>query len=99
MQEEAEELFVSAASTVHGVRDGAASYRAGSKEQRLRRERTSNERSGTDLASDELDAAALADAIETQEEHDGHDDNTESAAQALPAAPRVRPALADPRRA
>lgn len=99
MQDEAEELFVSAASTVHGVRDGAASYRAGSKEQRLRRERTSNERSGTDLAFDELDAAALADAIETQEEQDGHDDSTEPAAQTHQGTPRLQPRARRPRRA
>ena len=47
VQDEAERLFISAASTVRGVRRGAQAFR---------------ERSGTDLASDELDAAAEADA-------------------------------------
>jgi len=89
VQSEAEGVFVSTASTVRGVRRGAATFGA---------------RSGTDLASDELDAAELAedlelesldglegDDLEIQEEDDGDDGDPESAAQALPAAPRVRP--------
>ena len=89
VQAEAEGVFVSTASTVRGVRRGAASFGA---------------RSGTDLASDELDAAELAedlelesldglegDDLDIQEEDDGDDRDPESAAQALPAAPRVRP--------
>ena len=89
VQNEAEGVFVSTASTVRGVRQGAATFRA---------------RSGTDLASEELDAAELAedlelesldglegDDLEIQEEDDGDDGDPESAAQALPAAPRVRP--------
>jgi len=89
VQAEAEGVFVSTASTVRGVRRGAASFSA---------------RSGTDLASDELDAAELAedlelesldgledDDLEIQEEDDGNDRDPESAPQALPAAPRVRP--------
>jgi uncharacterized protein YoxC len=83
VQDEAEGVFVSTASTVRGVRRGAATFGA---------------RSGTDLASDELDTADPAeeleledDDLEIQEEDDGDDRNPESAAQALPAAPRVRP--------
>lgn len=76
VQQEAEHLFVSTASTVRGVREGAAAFR---------------DRDGMDLASDELDAADLADDIEFQEEVDGHDRNTQPSAPALAAAPRVRP--------
>lgn len=89
VQDEAEGMFLSTASTVRGVRRGAASFGA---------------RDGTDLASDELDAAELAedlelesldgledDDLEIQEEDDGDDRDPESAPQALPAAPRVRP--------
>jgi uncharacterized protein YoxC len=89
VQAEAEGVFVSTASTVRGVRRGAASFGA---------------RSGTDLASDELDAAELAedlelesldglegDDLEIQEKDDGDDRDPESTAQALPAAPRLRP--------
>jgi hypothetical protein len=99
VQAEAEGVFVSTASTVRGVRRGAASF---------------GSRSGTDLASDELDAADLAedleleslggegldgDDLELQEENDGDDRDPESAAQALPAAPRVRPRAGSRRRA
>lgn len=91
VQDEAEGVFVSTASTVRGVRRGAASFRA---------------RGGTDLASDELDAADLADDaelddddLEIQEEDDGDDRNSESTAQALPAAPRLRPRARKRRRA
>jgi len=91
VQDEAEGVFLSTASTVRGVRRGAASFGA---------------RSGTDLASDELDAADPAedlepedDDLENQEEDDGDDRNPESAAQALPAAPRVRPRARNRRRA
>jgi hypothetical protein len=76
VQEEAEGLFVSTASTLHGVRSGADVFRR---------------RSGTDLASEELDAAELADDLDSQEEGDGHDDDTESTAEAPAAAPRIRP--------
>jgi uncharacterized protein YoxC len=97
VQSEAEGVFVSTASTVRGVRRGAASFSA---------------RSGTDLASEELDAAELAedlelesldglegDDLDIQEEEDGDDRDPESAAQALPAAPRVRPRAGSRRRA
>jgi uncharacterized protein YoxC len=91
VQGEAEGAFVSAASTVRGVRRGAASFGA---------------RRGTDLASDELDAADSADDselddddLEIQEEDDGDDRNSESTAQALPAAPRLRPRTRNRRRA
>ena len=97
VQNEAEGVFVSTASTVRGVRQGAAAFRA---------------RSGTDLASEELDAAEVAedlelesldglegDDLEIQEEDDGDDRDPESAAQALPAAPRVRPRPRNRRRA
>jgi uncharacterized protein YoxC len=86
VQEEAERMFLSTASTMRGVRTGAAAFR---------------DRSGMDFASDELDPADVADAIErqldgqmeieSQEEVDGDDSDSESAAQALPTAPRLRP--------
>jgi uncharacterized protein YoxC len=79
VQEEAEQVFVSTASAVRGVRGGAAAFRRG----------------GMDLASEELDAAELADEIEnrleSEEEDDGHDGSSEPSAQAFSAAPRVRP--------
>jgi uncharacterized protein YoxC len=92
VQAEAEGVFVSTASTVRGVRRGAATFGAPS---------------GTDLASDELDAAELAEDLELEgddleiqeEEENGDDRNPESAAQALPAAPRVRPRTRNRRRA
>lgn len=84
VQDEAEQLFVSTASTVRGVRDGAKAFR---------------ERGGTDFASDELDAAAEADATMNQEVRDGHDSSPESAAPAVPPAPRVRPRPRHRRRA
>jgi hypothetical protein len=91
VQDEAEGVFLSTASTVRGVRRGAASFGAPS---------------GTDLASDELDPADPADELEPegddleiQEEDDGDDHNPESAAQALPTAPRIRPRTRNRRRA
>jgi hypothetical protein len=85
VQDEAEQLFVSTASTVRGVQGGAAAFRG---------------RGGTDLASDELDAAEEADATMNQEEEDnGYDSNSESATPALPPAPRVRPRHGRQRRA
>lgn len=80
VQEEAEDAFVSTASTLRGVRTGAAAFR---------------ERGGMDFASDDLDSAAMADEIEglseREEDGNGDDGNPESAAEALSAAPRVRP--------
>jgi uncharacterized protein YoxC len=94
VQEEAEQMFVSTASTMRGVRRGAAMFQ---------------DRRGTDFASDELDPADVADAIERQldgqlelvseEERNGDDGDTQSTAQALPAAPRVRPRARRPGRA
>jgi uncharacterized protein YoxC len=84
VQDEAERMFVSTASTVRGMRRGAAAFQ---------------ERGGTEFASDELEAAAVADALDIQEEGDGHDGNTESAAATLAAAPRVRPRAGQRRRA
>jgi uncharacterized protein YoxC len=91
VQHEAEGVFVSTASTVRGVRSGAAAFRG---------------RGGTDLASEELDTAELADEAallmddtEIEEERDGHDGNPEPAAETLPAAPRVRPRGRNRRRA
>jgi uncharacterized protein YoxC len=82
VQEEAEQVFVSTASAVRGVRGGAAEY-------------ASLRRGGMDLASEELDAAELADEIEnrleSEEEDDGYDGSSEPSAQAFSAAPRVRP--------
>jgi uncharacterized protein YoxC len=76
VQEEAEHLFLSTASTVRGVRHGAVAFRDGG---------------GMDLASDELDAADPAADTALQEEGNGHDRNPQPAATALSAAPRVRP--------
>lgn len=84
VREEAEHLFLSTASTVRGVQQGAEAFRR---------------RGGMDLASDELDAAEAADDMMTQEEGDGDDSNPQSAPQALPAAPRVRPRPGSRRRA
>jgi uncharacterized protein YoxC len=90
VQQEAEHLFVSTASTVRGVREGAAAFR---------------DRAGMDFASDEHDAAdhddddVLADDYEFQEEGDGYDRKPKPAAEALPAAPRVRPRQRSERRA
>ncbi|MEP6495115.1 MAG: DUF948 domain-containing protein [bacterium] len=86
VQEEAEQLFVSTASTVRGVRRGAAAF---------------GQRGGMDLASDELDAADSADDLEIEETSDGYDDSTEPSAPAPfagPAVPRVRPRARSPRR-
>lgn len=84
VQQEAEQLFLSTASTVRGVREGAAAFRN-------RRE--------ISIEAGELDAAIPADDIEIQEEGDGNDTRSESAAQAFPAAPRVRPRQRSARRA
>jgi len=84
VQQEAEGVFVSTASTVRGVRRGAASFQ---------------ERSGPDFASDELDAAELADDLDIQEDNDGYDSTNESPAGEESAAPRVRPRPRVPRRA
>jgi uncharacterized protein YoxC len=89
VQQEAEGVFVSTASTVRGVRHGAATFQ---------------DRGGMDLASDELDAADEpdeADDLDTQEENDGYDSRTESPTidGASPAAPRIRPRPRRPRRA
>jgi uncharacterized protein YoxC len=88
VQDEAESLFVSTASTVRGVRRGAAAFR---------------ERGGMDLASDESDAAEPADDLDLQENGDGYDPSTEPAPPAFPApgaaVPRVRPRPRSERRA
>jgi hypothetical protein len=83
-QEEAEDLFVSTASTVRGVRSGAAAF---------------SRRDGPDLASEELDAADLAEDTETSEEPNGDDDSSESPTTSLSAAPRIRPRVGGRRRA
>jgi uncharacterized protein YoxC len=83
-QDEAEQLFVSTASTVRGVQRGAEALR---------------DQSGTDLASDELDEAAPAEDLGNQEEGDGDDNSAQSTAQARPTAPRVRPRVGNRRRA
>ena len=83
-QEEAEDLFVSTASTVRGVRSGAAAF---------------TRRDGPDLASEELDAADLAEDTETSEEPNGDDDSSEPPTTSLTAAPRIRPRVSGRRRA
>lgn len=92
VQDEAEQVFVSTASAVRGVRGGAAAFASG-------------RRGGMDLASEELDAAALADEIEnrleSEEEDDGDDGSSEPSAQAFSAresTPRVRPRSRSTRR-
>lgn len=84
VREEAEQLFVSTASTVRGVQRGAQAF---------------GHPSGMDFASDELDPAEAADDMLTQEEADGHDSSPEPTAPALAAAPRVRPRAGHRRRA
>jgi uncharacterized protein YoxC len=84
VQQEAEQLFLSTASTVRGVREGAAAYR---------------NLQEIGIEAGELDAAIPADDIEIQEEGDGDDTRSESAAQAFPTAPRVRPRQRSARRA
>lgn len=77
VQEEAEGLFISTASTVRGVQQGT---------------RVFHDDSGIDLASDELDAAeAERDFDDLEEETDGNERRTESPADTGPAAPRIRP--------
>ena len=83
-QDEAEDLFLSTASTVRGVQRGVEVLR---------------DSSGTDLASDESDAAAAAEDLANQEEGDGDDSDSQSAAEARPAAPRVRPRAGHRKRA
>jgi uncharacterized protein YoxC len=76
VQQEAEGLFVSTASTVRGVRRGTSVLQSGS---------------GIDLASDEVDTAGMVHDLDLQEETDGYDRRTESPTDAGPTAPRVRP--------
>ena len=76
VQQEAEDLFVSTASTVRGMRNGAATLRR---------------RDGMDLASEELDPAELAEDTEIQEEPNGDDGSSEPSATSLAPAPRIRP--------
>ena len=83
-QEEAEDLFVSTASTVRGVRTGAAAL---------------SRRDGTDLASDELDEVEMAENPELSEEPNGDDNSSESPTTSLAAAPRIRPRVSGRRRA
>src|SRR5262245_49583730 len=96
VQEEAEDVFVSTAATVRGVRSGAEAFRARGR------------RRGMDLASDELDAGEMAraidDSMEGEEEGDGdhgnsrHAGHTEPSAEALSAAPRLSPRTRSQRR-
>jgi uncharacterized protein YoxC len=87
VQQEAEQAFVSTASTMRGMRTGAATFRDHGLGAR-----------GMDFASDEeVDPADVADELESQMESlevgDGYDGDTqsESSAAAFSAAPRVRP--------
>ena len=78
VQDEAEDLFVSTASTVRGVRTGAARLKG-------------DGRSGMDLASEESAEDELTD-IEPEEDEYGDDSNTRGGGRAgAPATPRVRP--------
>ena len=77
VQEEAEGLFISTASTVRGVQQGT---------------RVFQDDDGMDLASDELDAAqAAGDLDDLEEETDGNEHRTEPPGDTGPAAPRIRP--------
>lgn len=94
VQQEAEHAFISTASTVRGVRTGAAVFRDHGLGAR-----------GMDLASDDdLDPADVADELESQMESlevgDGYDGDSqsESSAAAFSAAPRVRPRARGSRR-
>jgi uncharacterized protein YoxC len=94
VQQEAENAFISTASTVRGMRTGAAVFRDHGLGAR-----------GMDLASeDEADPADVADELESQLESlevgDGYDGDSqsESSAAAFSAAPRVRPRARGPRR-
>jgi uncharacterized protein YoxC len=94
VQQEAEQAFVSTASTVRGVQTGAAVFR----------DRGLGAR-GMDFASEDgVDPADVADELESQmeslEEGDGYDGDSqsESSAAAFSAAPRVRPRSRGPRR-
>jgi len=94
VQQEAEHAFISTASTVRGVRTGAAVFRDHGRGAR-----------GMDLASEEeVDPADVADELESQMESlevgDGYDGDSqsESSAAAFSAAPRVRPRGRGPRR-
>jgi uncharacterized protein YoxC len=88
VQDEAEQAFVSTASTLRGVRSGAAIF---------------HQDDGMDLASAEADAAELAEELaehlERQEEGDGYDSSPESAAETIAATPRLRPRTRRQRRA
>ncbi len=76
VQDEAEDLFVATASTVHGVRTGAASLRR---------------RGGTDLASDELDEADLDIELEEDGHGDDSDTDQSAQPTATPRVrPRAR---------
>jgi len=90
VQQEAEDAFISTAATVRGIRTGAEAFRD------LR------DHGGPDFASDELDPAELADEIErqleSQEVGDGYNGSPEPSAEALSAAPRVRPRARGQRR-
>ena len=100
VQDEAEQLFVSAASTVHGVRGGTAAFRDATRFDHDSRHAGAH--GGMDLASDELDGADSASGIETQrerEDDDGNDDSSESATPTYEGTPRVRPRPRAPRRA
>jgi hypothetical protein len=84
VQEEAEDLFITTASTVRGVRAGAASFRSPG---------------GPELASTPDTAAppGAANELEQVEDSDGHDTNADRRPrlfdpdQSAPPAPRVRP--------
>jgi len=84
VQEEAEGLFVSTASTVRGVQRGTSAL---------------TDRGGMDLASEELDAADTARELDIQEETDGYDGRTEPPSDADPTAPRISPRARRRRRA
>jgi uncharacterized protein YoxC len=73
VQDEAEGLFISTASTVRGVQEGTRAFQ---------------DQSWIDLASDELDAVDDRD-LDLEEESDGNQRRTESPIDAGPAAPRV----------
>jgi len=84
VQEEAEGLFVSTASTVRGVQRGTSALR---------------DHGGMDLASEELDPADMARELDLQEETDGYDGRTQPPSDADATAPRISPRARRRRRA
>jgi len=102
VQDEAEEAFLSTASALRGVRTGAAAFHYQGGMDLASAEADSvdevDEVDDVDDLADEL-ADERTDDTEREEEGHGYDGSRESAAEALAAAPRVRPRAGRRRRA